>query len=483
MSRTLIFAAVLALAPCALMAQQYQVSDLDTSAKLENGWAFSVAENGRAVGMGLPDPAQMEQAILWDASGTTLLPYLTDTERAWAYDISEQGDSVGECQDWVWLGHMYEVTPYAVKWAGGVPVTVSSLATTAPPDLHLRDARRITEKGLIMGMGRYDATSIIRAWLFEDGVVTDLGSLKQDGSSEPFDMNEQGHIVGWASDPGNWNHACLWKDGQVIDLHDPLVIEGPISSARGINEFGMIVGGADFVDDLMNYETAAVWDDGKIVNLGVFGGPQSFAHDVNDFGVVVGESTTDTDGIHAFIWRGGKMIDLNDLIPPKSGWKLEAAFAVNNSEWIVGRGLVNYFPRPFLLVPDQKGGFAIYGAGCKGSYGYTPGFYGQGECTSSSEISAVLVNGHGGMPGLLLFGSGYSHFAFKPGCVVQIMPLLPPSVFLTLMGSEAGAGSIRLDITLPPGLTPAAITMQFLLMDPGGPGGFTVSNPLEMNIQ
>jgi hypothetical protein len=46
----------------------------------------------------------------------------------------------------------------------------------------------------------------------------------------------------------------------------------------------------------------------------------------------------DMDEIVAFFYSDGKMMDLNTMIDPASGWHLEIATAINDSGWIVGNG-------------------------------------------------------------------------------------------------------------------------------------------------
>jgi len=54
---------------------------------------------------------------------------------------------------------------------------------------------------------------------------------------------------------------------------------------------------------------------------------------------------------HAFLWSGGSMKDLNDLIPAGSGWVLTEATGINDSGQIVGNGTLGGVERAFLLNP------------------------------------------------------------------------------------------------------------------------------------
>ena len=53
--------------------------------------------------------------------------------------------------------------------------------------------------------------------------------------------------------------------------------------------------------------------------------------------------------MHAFLYREGRMQDLNDLIPSGSGWVLEEARAINDRGQIVGFGTFQGRTRAFLL--------------------------------------------------------------------------------------------------------------------------------------
>ncbi|MFH2002829.1 MAG: DUF3466 family protein [Planctomycetota bacterium] len=471
--------------PPILLAQGYVPSELDTNGLLDSGIAIGIAENGSTVGWG--QPGGPEKVAVWSASkGTVLYDWLPDHEFCLGWDISEQGVVVGESHDIVEIGHQIKDFPNATIWStDGIPTAIADMASSVPAGLTLRTALCINEQGQVLGTGRYDADSILRAFLFEDNVVTDLGSLQMPGgSSEAFGLNDQGHVAGWSStNPDNWNHAAVWKDGIWTDLHDPNVILGPTSTARAINEFGVVAGSADFTDDLQNWEEAAVWDHGQIYAVGLLGGSFAMCHDINDHGVAVGESTTDASGYHGFIYKlGDKMTDLNDLLPIGSGWTVVAAYHINNSGRIAGLGNYNNICRPVELIPDHEGGFRIYGAGCAGSNGFMPGLYGMGDPTADSSVSLVGVNGLGDTPGLLFFGSGYETAQFKPGCVFQILPLVPIQIPLIFKGTGAGAGGFQIQALLPSDMAPGMINMQVLLLDAGAPYGFSLTQPLEMVV-
>ena len=78
----------------------------------------------------------------------------------------------------------------------------------------------------------------------------------------------------------------------------------------------------------------------------------SKASALNDQGQVVGNAYHRTDEA-ALLWQNGKVYELNTLVPPRSGWKLQNALAINNNGWIVGNGIHNGIRRGFLLTPQR----------------------------------------------------------------------------------------------------------------------------------
>ena len=94
--------------------------------------------------------------------------------------------------------------------------------------------------------------------------------------------------------------------------------------------------------------------DGVIHDLGTLPGfDDSVAYDVDGAGEAVGAAAPapDAPNARALLWRGGRTVDLNGLLPLNSGWVLEEARAINNRGQIAGTGLFHGAPRAFLLTP------------------------------------------------------------------------------------------------------------------------------------
>ena len=137
--------------------------------------------------------------------------------------------------------------------------------------------------------------------LFE---LVDLGQLS------PTHINNAGVVVGSRPVDGK-THACIWQDGQLLDLG---TFGGSASNARGINNRGEVVGYATLPD---GRRRAFLWSpaqpvDGKplpvMIDLGPFGHRDSMAVAINDGGWVAVEgdssdSKRDLARYAAYLWH------------------------------------------------------------------------------------------------------------------------------------------------------------------------------------
>jgi probable HAF family extracellular repeat protein len=131
-------------------------------------------------------------------------------------------------------------------------------------------------------------------------------------------------------------------------LHPLETLGGSFATATAINDGGLIVG---YGTNASNQTLAARWtSDTAVSPLGTLGGAWSMAWAVNTAGDTVGSSLVSSGDPHAFLWKGGVMQDLNDLVDPASGWVLSAAYGINDAGAIVGDGLLNGAPRGFRLT-------------------------------------------------------------------------------------------------------------------------------------
>jgi probable HAF family extracellular repeat protein len=177
--------------------------------------------------------------------------------------------------------------------------------------------------------------------------MTDLGTLGGQNSSAAG-INARGQIAGTSSIAGDqFAHAFLLRGARMIDLGT--LPGGTQSSAQDLNARGQVVG-VSSTSGQTNLHPF-LWDHGVMRDLGTLGGNYGTALGINNLGQVVGTSNLPSNQAHAFIYSEGRMIDLNNMIAPDSGWILYQASAINNSGQIVGVGRIGNQTHAFLLTP------------------------------------------------------------------------------------------------------------------------------------
>ena len=286
----------------------YSVTDLGTCAGNSSSSATGISGNGQVTGYSYTG-SNNYQAFLYSNGTMTALDSLGGSQ-SWAYGMSAGGLVTGI---YSLGGNEY---PGFIYSRGTMTNFSGSLSV---------NARAINDSGQVVGQFNYS-----RAYLYSDGVFTDIGALTGVAYSEGTGINASGQVAGWAQANSGTQYAFLYSDGTLTHLNTGYNFSG----ALGINAGGQVVGYANLNGNAPNH--AFLYTEGSMTFLGNIGGSTSEAMAINSGGMIVGDATTSSGNEDAFLYGNGTMTDLNSLIDPASGWTLQSASAINDSGQIVG---------------------------------------------------------------------------------------------------------------------------------------------------
>ena len=290
--------------------------------------AYGLNDLGQVVGVATTKRGDM-RAVLWSDGKPANLGVFGNDARSEARDINNAGAIVGTSST-VDYGYVR-----SVRWDVGVMRVTddgSSIATA------------VNASGVAV------STALGGALWSADGTLNMLSTM--DGAAccdGPEDINATG-VVGGGTTASGLDRAFRWAN-QTVEWLPSL---SGASRAYSVNASGTAVGYSDSATDVSQgfLEHATVWGATGVTDLGTLGGERSEAYSINDAGQIVGWSLVSTsDTAHAFVTRNGALTDLNELLPPDSGWVLNGAWDINAAGQIAGWGTRDGATRAFLLSP------------------------------------------------------------------------------------------------------------------------------------
>jgi len=319
-------------------ASSYQIIDLGTFGGTSSR-AYAINASGQVAGVAETSDGNF-RAFRYE--GGTLKNLGTyDINRSRGLGINDNGVVVGD-------DGYDSFNPKGKAWKNnGVGMSGISTGYTE----HLNSiAYDVNNHGVVVGGNIFPWSNGGHAFYYDSGTyLTDLGTLHPDGktgSSSARAINDDGQIIGSSnSGYGQPSRAFLYENGVMSDLGSL----GYSASASDINELGVAVGVS--MESRYGQNHGVIFDNGMVFDLGTLGGNFSAAQAINDHGHVVGSSRTVSGDTHAFLYDGESMIDLNDLLGEDSGWtNLVSAYDINNHGEIVGQGLINGEYHAYLIA-------------------------------------------------------------------------------------------------------------------------------------
>lgn len=232
----------------------------------------------------------------------------------------------------------------AFRWSalGGI----TDLGVLAPGPVESSYPRAINDAGIIVGDSwAFGNDYHAFLWTFGTGMIDIHTNASND--STPVGISAFGQVAGNYHVDGELWRGYVWTFGSgMVDIAPPAVRTETFSMTSGGRITGQI--GDPFIGS-----RAMTWTQGGgLVDLGTLGGTISSARGANNKGQVVGGAQTGAGPVHAYVWTAKEgMVDLNTRLkhaPP--GLVLEAALGIAENGYIVAvsnTGLV-------LLKPVSK---------------------------------------------------------------------------------------------------------------------------------
>jgi probable HAF family extracellular repeat protein len=296
-------------------APPYTLIDLGTFNNVQSAQAADVNDAGKVVGIAA------SRAFIWQDNAKTDLGTLPGGSAASASGINEAHQVVG---------YSTLTTPptgaHAVMWSNG---SITDLTPDLPAN-QSATGTAINEAGQVVGNFYFGA-----AFLWQNNARTPLGDLGG-GSSVANDINDDGVVVGSSytnqlTPLGFMQHPFVWQNGVMKDLG--LLAGDEDGGAAAINNAGRIVGssGRTDPDTYESFYRAFIHSNGVMTALPVPSW-EAYASDINEHGVVVGSMRAGGgfSNFHAWVYIDGVVTNLNTLIQSGTGLHIAYANAVNN---------------------------------------------------------------------------------------------------------------------------------------------------------
>lgn len=298
------------------------------------GGSISLGSGINAAGLVVGDAALpddlVSHAFLFNGSALVDLGTLGGSISS-ARTINNAGQVAGESHT------TGDLEAHAFLYSGGTMIDLGTLGGSASTSLAINNAGHVMGNSLLPGDYSY------QAFVFKDGAMTALGTL---GGSDSYALaiNDAGQVAGDSYTAAGRYHAFRWQNGTMLDLG---TLGGTYSTAVTLNEAGQVAGNSLIAGDAGFH--AFLFTAGTMLDLGTLGGSYSSANAMNNLGQVVGESDNLEGLIFPFLWQNGVVQNLNDLLPPDSGWELISALLINDAGQIVGSGYYQGEFRWFIL--------------------------------------------------------------------------------------------------------------------------------------
>lgn len=314
-------------------------------------WAYGLNNHGSVVGYSYAQDDEVPfRAFAYENGQIRDLGNMNGFNTTSARAINDRGQIVGYATNWA----TYEDRPFLYD-KGQLKELNPALGAGNAAYAHA-----INESGQVAG------TINGRAYVHDGTQAHFIPFEGEDiGTTIAWAINDHGVAVGRAEHGFGRTDAFVWDGSSVSYLPAPQGASDSRMDGADINNAGQILVDANY--------RAFLYDGGTYQALGTLNGMSTSAAALNEKGWIVGSSevggSNPSQPFHAFLWRNGRMRDLNDLLDHDAAqrWELYYAMDINDRGQIVGLGMTDGLLRGFIATPvPEAGTWALMLAGLGG---------------------------------------------------------------------------------------------------------------------
>lgn len=309
-------------------------------------FANDINDRGEAVGASLvfneSGAIARARGVRFHKGQVTALPMPPGADYSWAFGNNIHGVVVGEAG--------IPNTVQAARWRNDKVELLGTL-----PGGGYSFASDLNDRGVIAG-GAVEVGGRFRAVTWDEkGMIAELGTPDDEDESYAIVINRRGQACGLAftrDEEGNvprWR-AILWNRTRATLLPD--LVPGGQSVTTFLNERGVVSG---WSTDWVGQGHAVLWVDGQVIPIGELGKAYgSWTVALNDRGEFIVQKFFIAGPSRSTLWGRGR-INLNELLPRRTGWSTLNPLVMNSRREIVGSGRRDGLLRAFALAVRYPG--------------------------------------------------------------------------------------------------------------------------------
>ncbi|MBL8199955.1 MAG: DUF11 domain-containing protein [Chromatiales bacterium] len=362
-------------------------------------------------------------------------------------------------------------------WNGSTLTNLGKFGTGVPGFSGLGSiATAMNDAGQVVGRAWNSPTDTgtYRAFSWQGGVLTDLGLAGGCDTSEAYDINSTGQIIGRVVGGacGAVSSAVVWASAASAAVTiDSLLTTAGIPRPNGVRfATGISDSGALLVQEVVSSKGRCLIITSPpgvtVTELGWIGTDAQFLTNcspgkINNLGEAVATQAGASDDL-ALLWSGGTLHDLNTLLdaPSAAAWDLESAVDITDSGTVVGVGRFNGQLRGYRATRTGGGSGSVAVSDSVGTADDKSLPFGAVTIGLGTIGTVTVTNGTAGAAAIAITDGLSAPFGIAdPGdCTLTLQPTETCTITITY-DPTAAVGSTD-SLTLDLGGTPAVVSVS-----------------------